>query len=257
MRTDTGRHTVGEESMTEREAFGFELRRAREGRGLTLEEVSDRTKVSIAHFAGLERGDISRWPAGIFRRAFVRSYAVALGLDPEAVVIEFGRVFPESPEGQRQAARQIPAPPAANPVSPDGPAETSAEWPALRLVLDHSATPEHDRSVGATMRRAAMGLLDVALPAAVGGLAAAAAGRGWFWTATACAALVGHVVFFTATGATPGSWLLRRRRRQPSVITFGQRARRRAEPEAVVAGRRHVPRLPTTRPVGHAHRVRH
>jgi hypothetical protein len=58
--------------MSERAAFGTELRRARERRGLTLEAIAEQTKVSAGHFAGLERADLSRWPSGIFRRAFVR-----------------------------------------------------------------------------------------------------------------------------------------------------------------------------------------
>ena len=42
-------------------------------------------KVSLPLLEGLEADDISRWPGGIFRRAFVRAYAEAVGLDPDAV----------------------------------------------------------------------------------------------------------------------------------------------------------------------------
>jgi hypothetical protein len=38
---------------------------------------------------GLESDDISRWPGGIFRRAFVRSYAEAVGLDPDDIYRRF------------------------------------------------------------------------------------------------------------------------------------------------------------------------
>ncbi len=94
--------------MTGPEAFGLELRRARERKGLTLEQVSERTKVSVGHFAGLERGDISRWPAGHFGRAFVRGYAGAVGLDPEELVAAFARIYPESPDGHRAGAEDRP-----------------------------------------------------------------------------------------------------------------------------------------------------
>ncbi len=93
--------------MTGPEAFGLELRRARERRGLTLEQVSERTKVSVGHFAGLERGDISRWPAGIFGRAFVRGYAGVVGLDPEELVAAFAQIYPETPDGRRVAPTPV------------------------------------------------------------------------------------------------------------------------------------------------------
>ena len=38
---------------------------------------------------GLERNDISKLPGGIFGRAFVRSFATEVGLDPEATIVEF------------------------------------------------------------------------------------------------------------------------------------------------------------------------
>ena len=41
----------------------------------------------------LERNDISRLPGGIFSRAFVRSYAIEVGLDPEATIQDSSRSF--------------------------------------------------------------------------------------------------------------------------------------------------------------------
>src|SRR6185295_117575 len=70
-------------------AFGTWLARERERRGVSLKTISDQTKVSLPLLEGLEAGDLSRWPAGIFRRAFVRSYASAVGLDPEDVIARF------------------------------------------------------------------------------------------------------------------------------------------------------------------------
>jgi len=55
--------------------------------------------VNAALYEGLERGDVSRWPSGIFRRSFVRAYASAIGLDADAIVREFLERFPE-PEPQ-------------------------------------------------------------------------------------------------------------------------------------------------------------
>jgi cytoskeletal protein RodZ len=75
--------------------FGSRLRTARERRGVDLREISSRTKIPIGVLEALERNDISRLPRGIFGRAFVRSYAAEIGLDPEQAVRDFVAAFPE------------------------------------------------------------------------------------------------------------------------------------------------------------------
>lgn len=80
--------------MNESTTLGPYLRRERERRGLTLRTISENTKVSVALLEGLEADDISRWPGGIFRRAFVRSYAQCVGLDPDDIVRRFEAQFP-------------------------------------------------------------------------------------------------------------------------------------------------------------------
>jgi cytoskeleton protein RodZ len=74
--------------------FGSRLREARERRGITLRQIANATKISVGVLDALERNDISRLPGGIFGRAFVRSYAVEVGLDPEATIRDFMATFP-------------------------------------------------------------------------------------------------------------------------------------------------------------------
>jgi cytoskeleton protein RodZ len=74
--------------------FGEKLRDARERRGVSLREISNATKISVGVLEALERNDISRLPGGIFGRGFVRSYAIAVGLDPEATIQDFITQFP-------------------------------------------------------------------------------------------------------------------------------------------------------------------
>ena len=90
--------------MSAREAFGPNLRRIRIQRGVSLEQIAEATKVSVSLWAGLERNDLSRWPTGIYARSYVRVYAHAIGVDPEATVDEFCRWFPE---GDRRSVRTI------------------------------------------------------------------------------------------------------------------------------------------------------
>jgi cytoskeleton protein RodZ len=74
--------------------FGTKLRLARERRGVTLRQIANATKISVGVLEALERNDITRLPGGIFGRAFVRSYAIEVGLDPEVTIQEFVAQFP-------------------------------------------------------------------------------------------------------------------------------------------------------------------
>jgi cytoskeleton protein RodZ len=74
--------------------FGERLRDARERRGVSLRQIANSTKISVGVLEALERDDISRLPGGIFGRAFVRSYAIEVGLDPEATIQAFIAQFP-------------------------------------------------------------------------------------------------------------------------------------------------------------------
>lgn len=77
------------------DSFGTRLRQQREQRQISLTTIADQTKIKMSLLEGLERDDISQWPIGIFRRAFVRSYANAVGLDGNAVVQEFLSINPD------------------------------------------------------------------------------------------------------------------------------------------------------------------
>src|ERR1700704_3759223 len=74
--------------------FGRRLREARERRGVSLRQIANATKIGMSALEALEHNDISRLPGGIFSRAFVRSYAIEVGLDPEATIQDFIAQFP-------------------------------------------------------------------------------------------------------------------------------------------------------------------
>jgi transcriptional regulator with XRE-family HTH domain len=87
-----------------RQAFGPNLRRIRIQKGISIEKIAADTKVSTDLLNGLERNDFSRWPVGIYARAYVRQYAYAIGVDPDTTVDEFCRWFPQ---GDRRAERVV------------------------------------------------------------------------------------------------------------------------------------------------------
>src|SRR5438477_4067360 len=74
--------------------FGSRMRHAREQRGVSLRQIAETTKISVSALEALERNDLSRLPGGIFSRAFVRSYASEVGLDPDEAIQDFLAQFP-------------------------------------------------------------------------------------------------------------------------------------------------------------------
>lgn len=90
--------------------FGERLRQARERRGISLRQIAASTKISAAALDALERNDISKMPGGIFSRAFVKSYAAEVGLDPEETVREFVNRFDQvQPPTAQSVTVTIPA----------------------------------------------------------------------------------------------------------------------------------------------------
>src|SRR6188474_2961544 len=79
-------------------SLGTRLRQQREGQNISLATIAEQTKIGQSLLQGLERDDVSHWPAGIFRRAFVRAYADAIGLEPDVVVRDFLAVHPDPVE---------------------------------------------------------------------------------------------------------------------------------------------------------------
>lgn len=70
-------------------AFGEELRREREIRGISLKEIADATKISKRFLDAIERNDHKTLPAPVFTRGFVREYARYLGLNAEEIVSRY------------------------------------------------------------------------------------------------------------------------------------------------------------------------
>src|SRR4029079_18213988 len=77
------------------DSFGARLRLRREEQGLALSKIAEELKIKLSLLEAVERDDVSHWPSGIFRRAFIRAYAHAIGLNPDVVVREFLETYPE------------------------------------------------------------------------------------------------------------------------------------------------------------------
>jgi transcriptional regulator with XRE-family HTH domain len=178
------------------QSLGLRLRAERERRRITLESIAANTKIGVSLLRGLERDDVSRWPGGIFRRAFVRSYAEAVGLDAEEILAEFLERFPDP-----DAARESPAPLAV--AAPAGRVNDGH----LRLTLDSSWTPFVGGQVLTRIReRAAAAAVDVGLMLALAVVMFMMVGE--FWAPLGITMLCYYVVSILSLGNTPGVCLL-------------------------------------------------
>ena len=70
-------------------AFGADLKRERELRGISLQEISKVTKISIRLLDAIEMDRYDILPEGIFRKSFIKSYARYLGMNEDKILQEY------------------------------------------------------------------------------------------------------------------------------------------------------------------------
>jgi helix-turn-helix protein len=207
--------------MSDRDTFGPRLRSERERRGISIETIVAVTKVGADLWLGLERNDFSKWPSGIFARAFVRDYAKAVGLDADEVVDEFCRLFPH---GDRRAARIIRA-------------QAQLIGHSTGTIDDSSLAPRGgDRRAAARDRtshaqrwrirlapRSIAAAIDVGCTTALALLGPAIAGAG-FWASAGVAAIVYYSLSTILSGATLGTHVVDfLRQRMPELFAVRDR----------------------------------
>ena len=127
----------------------------------------------------LERGEVSNWPCGIFRRAFVRAYATALRLPPESLIEEFVELFPEPNAGDNAAA------------------------PTNDLRLTLAVDPW--RRMTAILTRVVVALVEAGAIVAIAWLTAFTSATS-FWSACAVIALVYYATSMACLERSAASW---------------------------------------------------
>jgi cytoskeleton protein RodZ len=71
------------------ESFGAKLKREREKKGITLDDISLSTKIGTRLLRALEDEHFEQLPGGIFNKGFVRAYARHLGMDEDQTVADY------------------------------------------------------------------------------------------------------------------------------------------------------------------------
>jgi transcriptional regulator with XRE-family HTH domain len=187
----------------ESQNFGSRLRAERERRGISLDAIADQTKLKKSFLESLERGDFSKWPAGtVFRRAYVRDYAAAIGLPPESVVVDFIRLSPVEDE------------PVVAPSSLTLTFDTASNW--------RSRLPA---------RRVRAAAIDAGGLLTLGAVLALVTGSS-VWTASGILAFVYYPVAYALWGRSVTARVLEARASRRDVIAFSGTARIVAEPAA-------------------------
>jgi cytoskeleton protein RodZ len=148
--------------------FGNKFRSARENKKLSLDDVSNVTKISARMLQAIEEERFDQLPGGVFNKGFIRAYAKHLGLNDEDAVTDYlaclrqaqidaHEVWEPQPAVQTRAG----APERPRPVQPNRPAPTPIraaeraqpsaqieELPELQLPRAEDVRPRRREFIG-------------------------------------------------------------------------------------------------------------
>jgi cytoskeleton protein RodZ len=114
------------------ESFGARLKREREQRKVTLDDISLSTKIGTRFLRALEEEHFEQLPGGIFNKGFVRAYARHLGMDEEQTISDYLVASGAAqPEKMLEEAPQLELPPA----EPEPPVAARIPWGMLAVAL--------------------------------------------------------------------------------------------------------------------------
>lgn len=116
-----------------------ELRRIRMGKGLSLTEISRRTRIGVGYLRKIEEGQFKALPPGFYARAFVRAYTEAVGVDADVVLGELADVLPAVQAAGAPCPTTGPSTPAA--------ADNAALIPDARMTLLRQILDRHNALV--------------------------------------------------------------------------------------------------------------
>jgi len=135
------------------------LRRARVARGLTIEDVAAETRLSPRLVALMDEGRFDELPGGLYARAYVRAFATATGIDPNAAVARIERLLPGVPDPVDAIRDAIGCPAETAPLA----ADLDRIWSAIRSRAQAGLARSHATPLRIVAARSASACLDTLL----------------------------------------------------------------------------------------------
>ena len=117
------------------ESFGAKLKREREKKGITLDDISLSTKIGTRLLRALEDEHFDQLPGGIFNKGFVRAYARHLGLDEDQAVSDYLAASGDLPPAKTLEPQIADALEARADEAPSGVAQIPWGYLAIALLL--------------------------------------------------------------------------------------------------------------------------
>lgn len=87
--------------------IGEKLKEAREAQNITLDDLQESTKIQKRYLMAIEQGDFDLLPGIFYARAFIKEYALAVGLDANVLLKEHHNEIPETNEGLTEQYSRI------------------------------------------------------------------------------------------------------------------------------------------------------
>jgi cytoskeletal protein RodZ len=87
--------------------FGATFKKARESKGISLDQIAKHTRISSRFLAAIEAEEFQLLPGGIFNKGFVRSFAESVGLDPDQAVADYERLVAAGDPGDAVASASV------------------------------------------------------------------------------------------------------------------------------------------------------
>lgn len=111
--------------------LGQHLKEAREQKGISLDDLQQTTKIQKRYLIAIEEGRFDSLPGIFYARAFIKTYAEAIGLDPEPL---FDQFRDELPNPQRESV-QLPSRTERARVAPKAPRKRPKGSPFVSTLL--------------------------------------------------------------------------------------------------------------------------
>lgn len=82
--------------------IGERLREAREAESISLDSLQETTKIQKRYLTAIEKGNFHILPGKFYARAFIKEYALAVGLNPTELLNEFSEEVPQTETKQTE-----------------------------------------------------------------------------------------------------------------------------------------------------------